>query len=67
MALPAPPAGTGTVERGRTGFDTGSMAEPRATGSAGVTASPDTLGNMGSMQVPQSSQGNLRGRTGTGY
>lgn len=65
MAYPAPqPAGV--IGTARPGVDTGSMqpVAPSATREQStIRAQPDTLGNMGSMQIPQSSQGNLRGRT----
>ena len=45
------------------GFDTGSMQQPTNPAQSGLRAQPEGLGSMGSMQSPQSSQGNLRGRT----
>jgi len=62
MALPAPQQ-SGVYGTSRpAGADTGSMQIPNQPSQSGLRAQPDTLGNMGSMQAPQSSQGNLRGR-----
>ncbi len=62
MQTPAPNA-SGVVGTSRPGADVGSMQQPAATGNAGYRAQPDTLGNQGSMQIPNSSQGNLRRTT----
>ena len=42
--------------------DTGSMQTPQLPVQTGFQFSPDALGNMGSMQIPNSSMGNLRTR-----
>jgi hypothetical protein len=62
MQTPAP-AASGIVGTNRPGTDTGSMAQPGATGSVGLRAQPEALGSMGSMQAPNSTQGNVRRST----
>ncbi|MBV8913887.1 MAG: hypothetical protein JOZ05_12715 [Acetobacteraceae bacterium] len=63
MAYPAPQrAGViGTTSPGR---DTGNMQYPnQPAADTGLRAQPESLGSTGSMQAPQSTQGNLRSRT----
>jgi hypothetical protein len=62
MQTPAP-AASGVLGTNRPGADTGSMAQPAASGNSGLRFQPDALGSMGSMQSPNSSQGNLRRST----
>ena len=42
--------------------DTGSMQTPQLPAQTGFQSSPDALGSTGSMQIPNSSMGNLRTR-----
>jgi hypothetical protein len=62
MAMPAP-AASGVYGTSRpTGPDTGNMQIPNQPAQTGLRAQPESLGNMGSMQAPQNTQGTVRNR-----